>query len=187
MDITITLSAAELSAEDQALLQESLNKSPGDLPAALTRLCKTAFMEYLKMLKEKGIPTRADDVLQERLFLLLNHYFINRVPNEDEISPIFQLTESQSKTLLRNFKTKYRTKISSIVRTTLHNAIGAAEHDINNDNYYFVGTAITIIEELNKVLKIHAPKLKPIEKEVAFANKYLCEPDTYNYLTQKFV
>lgn len=75
MDIKITISNAELSAADKTLIQECLGLTPADVNDALKKLCKTAFMEYVKMFKEKGLPTRADEVQQERLFFLLNYFF----------------------------------------------------------------------------------------------------------------
>lgn len=79
------------------------------------------------MFKEKGLPTRADEVQQERLFFLLTYYFQNKLPSEKELSPIFQLTQSQSKTLLRNTKSRYRTKISNFISNTLLETLKTTE------------------------------------------------------------
>ena len=71
MQITIDISDKELTAEGKVLLKESLRLKDEELDAALIKICKTAFLEYCKMFTEKGLPTRADEVMQERLLYLL--------------------------------------------------------------------------------------------------------------------
>lgn len=182
MNITISVSAAELSSADETLIQECLGLTTGQLNAALIKLCKTAFMEYVKMFKEKGLPTRADEVQQERLFFLLNYFFMNRLPSENEISSIFQLTPSQSKTLLRNTKSRYRTKISAYIKNTLFTTLNQATQLNSGDEYEFICTSPTTIEELNSIISQKGPALKPIEKIRGLASKYTCAIDTYNLL-----
>lgn len=183
MDITITISDTELSGADKALIKECLRlDTEAQLSAALIMLAKTAFMEYVKMFKEKGLPTRADEVQQERLFFLLNHYYTNRIPSENEISSIFQLTPSQSKTLLRNTKSRYRTKISTFIKSTLLTALNSATQASRTDPYEFVCTSPTTVEEMNLIVSQKGPTLHPIEKIRGIASKYTCAIDTYNLL-----
>ncbi|MCZ7609664.1 MAG: hypothetical protein M5U17_05810 [Ignavibacterium sp.] len=183
MDITITISNAELSAADKTLIKECLGLTTDpQLNAALKKLSKTAFMEYVKMFKEKGLPTRADEVQQERLFFLLNYYFENRLPGENEISSIFQLTPSQSKTLLRNTKSRYRTKISNFINNTLLETLNSATQPIAGQQYEFVCTSPSTVEELNSIVSQKGPTLQPIEKIRGLASKYSCAVDTYNLL-----
>lgn len=179
MDITITISNAELSVADKTLIQECLGLTSAQLYAALVKLSKTAFMEYVKMFKEKGLPTRADEVQQERLFFLLNYFFQNRLPSENEISSIFQLTPSQSKTLLRNTKSRYRTKISTYIKNTLLETLNSATQTIAGDHYEFVCTSPSTVEELNSIISQKGPELHPIEKIKGLASKYSCAVDTF--------
>ena len=183
MNISINISNAELSTNDKALIKECLGlQSAQDLNLAFTKICKTAFLEYCKMFKEKGLPTRADEVMQERLFFLLNHYYIDRLPSENEISTIFQLTPSQSKTLLRNSKSRYRTKIA----TSLNNSLKAIVHPavLNNDTgkLEFVFLSSVLIEELNLIVSQKGPTLEQINKIKGKASKYECAEDTYDLL-----
>jgi len=182
MDITINIQDTELSAQDIQLIKESLDIQ--DIENALSKICKSAFMEYVKMFKEKGIPSRADEVKQERLFFMLNYYYINRVPSENEISTIFQLTATQSRSLLRNTKSKYRTKINSFIKSTLLTTLNSARRNDNGD-YDFVCTSQSNIEDLNQIVAQKGPELKSIEKIKGLANKYTCAIDTYNLLIQE--
>jgi hypothetical protein len=182
MNITITVSNTELSAIDKTLIQDCLGLAAAQVDPALKKLCKTAFMEYVKMFKEKGLPTRADEVQQERLFFLLNYFFENRLPSENEISSIFQLTPSQSKTLLRNTKSRYRTKISAFIKNTLLETLNSATQPNPTGDYEFVCTSPTTVEELNSIISQKGPELQPIEKIRGLASKYTCAVDTYTLL-----
>jgi hypothetical protein len=187
MDINITISNSELSDADKTLIQECLGLDPNHVNEALEKLCKTAFMEYVKMFKEKGLPTRADEVQQERLFFLLNYFFENRLPSENEISSIFQLTPSQSKTLLRNTKSRYRTKINTYIKNTLLTTLNLAVQSNPNGDYEFVCTSPTTVEELNSIISQKGPELQPIEKIRGLASKYTCAVDTYSLLQAELV
>lgn len=185
MDLTITITSAELSASDRTLIKDCLGLANDQVDAALKRLCKTAFMEYVKMFKEKGLPTRADEVQQERLFFLLNYFYKNRLPTENEISSIFQLTSSQSRTLLRNTKSRYRTKISSFIKNTLLETLNSATQPQPGGYFEFVCTSPSTVEELNSIVSQKGPELQPIEKIRGLASKYTCAVDTFTLLQEE--
>lgn len=186
MDITITLTDEELTSLDKNLIKECLGlNTDSDLNEGLASLAKASFMEYVKMFKEKGLPTRADEIQQERLFFLLIYYFKNRLPSENELSSIFQLTQSQSKTLLRNTKSRYRTKIFSYINNTLLDILNSATQAKTNDPYQFICTSPTIIEELNLIISQKGPTYEPIQKIRGLASKYSCSIDTYELLQRE--
>lgn len=180
MELTIKISDLELSDLDKTLIQDCLGIDSNQINTALQKISKSAFMEYVKMFKEKGLPTRADEVQQERLYFLLNYFFENRLPSENEISSIFQLTPSQSKTLLRNTKSRYRTKINLFIRNTLNATLNSATQQ--DGNYQFVCTSPTTVEEMNSIISQKGPELQPIEKIRGLASKYTCAVGTFNLL-----
>lgn len=183
MNITINILEGELPAADKALIKECLGlTSNQELTAALTKICKTSFLEYCKMFKEKGLPSKADEVMQERLFFLLNHYYVNRLPSENEISTIFQLTASQSKTLLKNTKSRYRTKIARSINNSLKAIIQSATFNNETDKYEFVCLSSVMIEELNLIVGQKGPALEQIGKIRGKSSKYECAEDTYDLL-----
>lgn len=187
MKITITIEDHELTETDKTLIQECLGLAELDVPSALTKLSKTAFMEYVKMFKEKGIPTRADEVQQERLYFLLNYFYENRLPSESDISSIFQLTPSQSRTLLRNTKSRYRTKISKFIKNTLSETLNSAKQNSIEDEFEFICTSPSTIEELNSIVSQKGPGLKQIEKIRGLSSIYSCAIDTYNLLQNELI
>jgi len=182
MEITISLNRAELTKADIMLIQECLGlTTETQLKGAIKKLSRTAFMEYVKMFKEKGLPTRAAEVQQERLFFLLTYFYENRIPSENEISSIFQLTPSQSTTLLRNTISKNRTKINNSIKNTLLSILNSAKRE-ESGSYEFVCTSPTAVEEMNLIIREKGPTLHPVEKIRGIACKYSCAPDTYSLL-----
>lgn len=185
MKITITIEDHELTETDKTLIQECLGLAELDVPLALTKLSKTAFMEYVKMFKEKGIPTRADEVQQERLYFLLNYFYENRLPSESDISSVFQLTPSQSRTLLRNTKSRYRNKISEFIKNTLRDTLNSSALANDESGYRFICTSTSTVEELNSIVSQKGPELKSIEKIRGVSSMYSCSVDTYNLLQKE--
>ena len=107
---------------------------------------------------------------------------MDRLPSENELSSIFQLTQSQSKTLLRNTKSRYRTKISNFINNTLLSTLNSATQENPHEPYEFVCTSPTTVEELNLIISQKGPMLEPIQKIRGLASKYSCAVDTYNLL-----
>jgi hypothetical protein len=187
MEITITINDNELSTDDKLVIKECLGLSDEDnLDAHLIRLAKASFIEYVKMFKEKGLPTRADEVQQERLFFLLSHYFMNRVPFEHEISSIFQITQTQSRTLLRNTNSRFRTKIAQFIRNTIKTVLRTAILNDDGDKYEMEITSSVIKEEINTYLSQRNAQLFPLTKKRGYLAIYECPEDTYDFLREHF-
>ncbi len=77
---------AVFSADDQAEVRDVLGLQDDELEAAMQRIALAALAEYREMLLEGGAPSRADEVLEHRLYFLTKHYFGDRVPSEPEVS-----------------------------------------------------------------------------------------------------
>lgn len=52
-----------------------------------------------------GLPSRADEFA--RLLFLIEHYFESEISSEEKVSEFFQLTPSQSKSIIISVLTKY--------------------------------------------------------------------------------
>jgi ribosomal protein L22 len=180
--IEFDLESSEFSTEEIRIISECLSIKREDINSVLVKIAKTALMEYIKMFKEKGLPTRADEVMQERLFFLLLYYYIDRLPLESEISAIFQLTQSQSATLLRNTISRYRIKIQRYITNTLQAVIKSAKKNDETDNFEMIIKSKIILEELNRIIAQQGPSLVQISKKKGIASLYTCPEDTYNLL-----
>jgi hypothetical protein len=146
----------------------------------LKNIALAALIEYKEMLLGKGLPTRADEIKQHRLFHLIKYYFQGVIPTEAEVSSMFQLTESESRALIRNVRTRFRYQLEIEIMNTLQQTIVSAEH--NHDKYHVVIQSDNVIEELNRLVSTHAPHFDPVAKVRNSARKYQISEDTYEFL-----
>ncbi len=185
MKVKFELENSEFGEEEIRIISECLATQNTEINNVLANIAKTAFMEYIKMFKEKGLPTRAEEVMQERLFFLLSYYYKDRLPMESEISAIFQLTQSQSATLLRNTISRYRIKIQKYITNTLKTVICSAMKNQDTQKFEMVIKSKIILEELNRIVSQQGPQLVQIAKKKGIASLYECPEDTYNLLKEK--
>lgn len=152
-----------------------------ELNLALKNIALAALTEYKEMLLGKGLPTRADEIKQHRLFHLVKHYFQGVIPTEAEVSSMFQLTETESRALIRNVRTRFRYQLEGEILTTLQQTVVSAE--LNGDKYHVVIQSDNVLEELNRVVSSNAPQLDPITKVRGSARKYQISEDTFDLLS----
>ena len=184
MTITFELNDNEFTDSEKRTIRDALSIGQSELENDLKKIAKTAFMEYKKMFNEKGLPTRADEVLQERLFFLIINYYDHFLPKESEISSIFQLTHSQSKTLLKNVRSRYRTKIYQQINHSLRHIVEGAEPEGENE-YKMIITSDNLLEELNLLIAQKGPRLKKLMAVRNSAGEYSCPIDTYDLLCRE--
>lgn len=185
MKVTFTVSDSEFSQDDKRIISNSLDASdPSELQANLQRLAKCAFLEYRKMFTERGLPTKAAEVLQDRLFFLIDSYFIDRLPTESEISTIFQLTSSGSKTLLKNTMSRYQIHLQNQIRASIKKILETIDTD--GDSCRFVIQSETLMHEINLVINRKWPKLKKLLAVKGSAGQYECPKDTFEKLKKEF-
>lgn len=184
MEIKYDITESELTNDDKDLIKGCFKIDDTELNNTLQKISKAAFMEYLKMIKDKGIPTRADEVMQERLYFLLIYFFENKIPSENELCSIFHLTSSQSKTLLRNIKSKYSTKIKSFIEKTQKEIVKSAKQK-EDYNWSFICQSSLVIEELNMIINQKEPRFISIKKEKGTLCAYYCDNDSYELLKKE--
>lgn len=185
MKISFDLDESELSSSDGKIVLSSLGlPEEANLPATLGKIAKCSLLEYRKMFIEKGLPTKAAEVMQERLFYLIKGYYKDSLPNEQQISTIFQLTYSSAKTLLRNTISKYRIYLQVEIKETIKKVLKTATED--NGKYRLVVQSETIKDELNLYLTQNAPTLKKMLAEKGSAGVFVCPADTMTFLREKY-
>ncbi|WP_368039801.1 hypothetical protein [Pseudomonas moraviensis] len=92
MQISFTIDADAFEQEQKEPVKKTLRIGDAEIAHALERIAKASLTEYLKMLVEGGMPSRADEAKQDRLLYLIQSYFGQTLPTESQISTIFQLT-----------------------------------------------------------------------------------------------
>jgi|SRR5271154_2386872 len=187
MDITISLSDEDFNPAQRKLVREAFG-APNDAEfgKAMKKLVKAAALEYVNMFVETGMPSKADEVRQARLYFLICHYYQLRLPSEFELASIFQLTPSQSRTLLRNTRSRYRTKIASQVENSAKDVLASAKKNNDSGKWEMLVSSNVILEELNLTIAKKKPGLNPIHLKKDSAGQYEADEDTYNLLKAEY-
>lgn len=179
------LDGLDVSEEKLELIRISLNLTDtDDLEPTLTKLAEAGLVEYLEMLAGKGMPNRADEAKQDRLLYVIKKVFSPRLPSEDDISIMFQLTTTQSKTLLRNTLSRYRTKLRNELHTTLEEIFRSAVS--GKDGWDITISSEVLVEQFNLIIAKEGAEYNPIRKKSVGSKKYFINADTYTALGNHF-
>ena len=150
----------------------------------LAKLGSCALIEYKKMFVQRGLPTKAAEVMQERLYFLIQGYFDDVLPSEKQVSTIFQLSLTEAKTLLRNTISRNRVDLAEKLRCTIRRILEQARSE--DGKYYMVIQSETIKDEINTHLVQHSPTLHRLMAVRGRAAEYQCPVDTYRHLAMHF-
>ncbi|MGC2424208.1 MAG: hypothetical protein WA666_07665 [Nitrospirota bacterium] len=150
MQISVSLNISE-SKETQ--LSEILGCSKASLPQMLASYGLAALQEYIDMFLGEKAFSRGSDILEHRLYLLIEKVFDNEIPNEAKVSRLFQKTTSGSRSLIRSVISKYQYRLKSALEHSIKVVVqkvserykdkGKYEAEINNLN---------IVDGINQVL-----------------------------------
>src|SRR5690606_21443401 len=88
MDIAFEL---ELSDRERATLCDVLECDDADLDRQFSKFAKAGADEYLRMLLGQS-QKRANDFLEFRIYLMVQHVLDGRLPDEDMVCRFFQLS-----------------------------------------------------------------------------------------------
>jgi hypothetical protein len=150
---------------------EKVDSTDGDLEEVLKKIVAAAISEYKGMLLGMGIPSRADEIMQQRLFLLIENYFENQIPSEEDVSSMFQLTQTRSRSLIRNVLTKYHYQLKDKRKETLKEILLHPIKDRNNNNICrLIIPSDIVVEELNRTLSLLTKDNPDLEKITKVSN-----------------
>ena len=183
MEITFHIDDQEFEQEQKELIKKTLKIEDRDIHGALNKIAKASLTEYLTMLVEGGMPNRADEAKQDRLLYLIQSYFGDNLPTESQISTIFQLTQSQSKTILKNTVSRFRHKLDDTLFNTMKTVIETAEHI--NEMYLVVINSDVVKDELNMLITQNEPTYKPITKRKGSAGQFEISEDSHTLLCRE--
>lgn len=171
--------------EEMIMLKNVLGcDNEDEISEKMTGIGNAAINEYLDMLLGKNLPTRAREIQERKLFHLLKHYFIGRIPTEAEISSLLQVTDSSSRTLLRNVRTKFKFELKEEMKNTIKNILV----NVKNKGNKYVGVIQNdnLLEELKHIVAQKAPHLDQIKKVPNSAGVYYITEDTFAVLCRHY-
>jgi len=168
--------------EEQRLMELFGSRDNQEFSDAIRKVTLAALTEYKEMFLGQGLPSRADEIRQHRLYFLTKYFFEGRLPSEAEVSSMFQLTRSRSRSLLRYVITRFHYDLENETRKTLINALSQAQFDEDKEEYRLNLQSDIVLEELNRIIGMVAPNLDPITKVRNMARTYSISVDSFSIL-----
>jgi hypothetical protein len=168
-------------AEDDARFRDALNQ-----------VVLAALDEYRDMFLGMGLPSRASEIREFRLYYLIKRFFGGKIPDELEVARMFQLPHARARNLILYVLTRFRFNLSAEILDTLHDIIEGAEHlkeDGGEEYRVFIGSE-NMVDELNRIITSSGGyRYNQLTKMRGESNKYSIPVDSYdviaNYLGLK--
>jgi hypothetical protein len=149
-----------------------------DFRKAINGVALAGLEEYRDMFLGDGMPMRADDIKQYRLLYLIKHHFENRIPNELEVSIMFQIPESRSRNLLRYVLSRFRHEVEQEILNTIENILFGVYQVQSSDNYQVYSGADNMVEEINRIIALAGEKFKLMSRVPNESHLYVLAPDS---------
>jgi hypothetical protein len=142
-----------------------------------------ALSEYMEMFLGMGLPSRSDEILQQRLYFLIKYYFKETIPSESDVSSHFQITRSKSRSLIRSVMTRYHHKLENQMKKTLKKTIELKIDDPNDENLYQLKiTSDNVLEQLKAIQDKEAPELDRLRKVKNSSRMFYISKRSYDKL-----
>lgn len=184
MDVTTNIN---LSAADIDEISNILGCANIDLNAKLNSCASACINEYLSMIRGQKVFKRGSDMLEYRLFLLINTVFDGKIPDESTVSRLFQTTITESRSLIRAVISKYQYQLKDCIDTTIKATLTAATRVAITDPYSVVISSQNLVDELNKLLGEIDGNLASVSKRRGSVSTYEIAASSYNNLCTKLV
>lgn len=179
MIITNTLA---LSAPDETEIAAILGCPVIDLPNKLNEIASASLKEYLTMIRGQKVFKRGSDMLEYRLFLLIESAFGGEIPNESTVSSLFQTTITESRALIRAVISKYQYQLRPHIDATIKKVLNASNRANPGDAYSVVINNQNVVDELNKELAEIDGNLASVAKRRGSVSTYEIAASSYSKL-----
>lgn len=172
----------DLNQQDISDISLILGCEEAQLPDVLRSYALPALLEYLAMARGQKAFKRGSDILEYRLFLLIENAFSGRVPDEQTVSKIFQTTATESRGLIRSVISKYQYLLRGAIDETLKDVLANASPESAAGPYCVTMNSVNVIEELNKKLANIDGTLSSIAKKRGSVSTYEISKSSYDEL-----
>jgi hypothetical protein len=149
---------------------------------ALNKIILAALDEYRDMFLGMGLPSRADEIREYRLYYLIKRFFNGRIPDELEVSSMFQLPESRSKNLILYVLTRFHYDLDEEILNTLKEIIRGAERIHEGLEFRVFIQSRNMVEELDRIIGRGGVRYKKLSKARNESNMYIIAPDSYEVI-----
>ncbi len=177
----------EIQDDEKHLLKSILHcTSDEELNNSLNKLSRSSFEEIRRMIIGQKVFTRGRDILEYRLFNLIRFFFNGKIPEEQKICDLFQITATESRAFIRSIMSKYQYDLKETISSTLKEQVENIQKDENQELYRLSIQNQYFKDELNIILGAIDTSLPIIEKERGTISTYLIQPSSYLKLCEHF-
>jgi hypothetical protein len=168
-------------------LSRILDCSSSEMQEKLSKYTSAAMREYVDMFLGQKIFKRGSDMLEYRLFLLIEEAFGNMIPNEQKVSHLFQTTAAESRSLIRSVMSKYQYQLKVAIESSLSKIIKDAKQDSKDRPFLVVINSQNLAEELNRVLAEIDGSLPIVVKLRGSVSTYVIQPSSYKRIRERLL
>jgi len=184
MDIQIKV---ELTDEQKEKLASFLDCALDSLPERIGMFGASAVQEYIDMFLGLKAFKQGSDFREYRLFLMIKSVYKDTIPDEQDVTNLFQTTPSESKTLIRSVLSKYRIPLKPVVDRSLLEILERAKQISENGIYYVVINSQNLVDEMNHYLAEIDGTLTPVMKSKGKVSTYEIWPKSREELLRVLV
>lgn len=172
----------DLPPGDAEELARILDCQADQLPEALSGYASAALKEYADMFLGQKVFRRGSDILEYRLFLLIQYALENCIPDEYSVCRLFQTTSSESRSLIRAIMSKYQYQLHDAVELSIQRHLKAATWHNDDAVYLLEINNKNLVDSLNTSLANIDGKLDQISKRRGTVSVYEVTKTSYDSL-----
>lgn len=149
MDIQINF---EISKKEETDLSRILLCEESQLPKVLSNYSNSALREYIDQFLGQKSFKRGTDILEYRLFLLIT-MVLHEIPDEQQVTSLFQTTLTESRNLIRSVLSKYQYQLQPSTENSLIKILKSAKPEPPESGpYHVLISSRNLVDSLNKIL-----------------------------------
>jgi hypothetical protein len=185
--MSITISLNDVFDENELKILKSFfgydeTEDIQSIEGNMQKIILASINEYKEMIVGRGIPSRAEDIHQYRLVSLIKYYYGDRLPTEEEVSSMFQLTPTRSRSLIRNVRTRFRYDLEYQIKNTMKNVLLSAKKNEEGSDFRVCIQSDYVLAEVRRLTNKVAPRDESIRKITDSTRVYYIPCDTYQKL-----
>jgi len=174
-----------LTTDEEKEIAAILGCEVTELGNNLNNYVNAALKEYLTMFRGQKVLKRGSDILEYRLFLLIESAFNGTIPSEQKVCSLFQTTIAESRSLIRAVISKYQYLLRIFIENTMRETLAAASRENEQQDYSVIINSHNIIDALNRLLADIDGNLTPVTKKKGSVSTYEIKPASYTQLNTR--
>lgn len=168
------------------LLKSILHCTDTELNDRLNKVARAAYEEYRKMILGQKVFTRGKDIIEFRLFIFIKYFFDGKIPEEQKICDLFQVTATESRALIKSIMSKYQYELRDTIQSSIKEQVEKINLDENSEEYKISIQNQYFKDELNRVLGTIDTSLPVIQIDKGTIATYIVKPSSYLKLCEHF-